>query len=218
MWYFAWGLILQMDRALEIETRNAVAQNIPSVTYTVSPSIQDAFMMSASSACRHTTVRLTVMYVDAEPPVPSCCTDITFIEVEAMSRMFWKQYAGITSFAHHSGNEHRSSIGGYMKFWIPLLSTQTRTIVVDADTLWYKSPRLVWALFDEFNDEQAIGYDRLHGMNFTKRVNSGLLLLRIDRLRDRWVPAVRSTMAVDTQCDTTPWVSQWKTQRYCLKV
>lgn len=98
---------------------------------------------------------------------------------------------GLVEFNHHS------SWFGYTKLWLPrLLPDVEWALFIDTDTMFLRDP---WELLDTrlaMTAEQDVSAAYLPGAGFTIRINSGVVLMSLTRLRARgWESALLSAIS-----------------------
>ena len=95
------------------------------------------------------------------------------------------------------GFSHKSTWFGYSKLWLPrLLPAEDWVAFIDTDTVFVRDP---WALLDMrhtvMGPTHHIAAIVTPGMGFTARINSGVMVMALGRLRaSNWAEALRASV------------------------
>ena len=130
---------------------------------------------------------------DERQTVPSQTAVAWFTAHPLSDEILWwfHDELGMAEFNHHS------SWFGYTKLWLPRLLPDANWILfIDTDTMFLRDP---WQLLDTrlaMTAEQAISASEIKGMGYAVRINSGAMLMSLDRLRaGGWERALLSAIS-----------------------
>ena len=137
--------------------------------------------LSISTACSFNEFLNIVILVNpsdnnkAVNELQKLCTSAkwTILHLDHQKKMWLQRTLNCTTFMHHS------TWHGYVKLLLPIIIRRD-FLFVDTDTVFLKSPRLLWDQFKNFKNDTIFSATpfKKGSLGFRHRINSGALLVR----------------------------------------